>query len=117
LYQRHLDRKLKRINNEEDSLKSEYFDQELPESRNIPERTKINEQTVQSCMGILVCTGVFKPDTCPDPGTEEEGNEEKYPGHRDFSKDLELYKPEVTLSDAEAAIEFIFQREGMAQLM
>jgi hypothetical protein len=64
-------------------------------------------------MGILVCTGVYDPETCPEPGTED-GDEEKYPGHRDFTKNMELYKPEVILNDCEAAIEFIFERENMA---
>ena len=116
LYQRYLDRKQRRNSNiesewEESSSKDE-FDSALPESRNIPEGTKITKQTVESCMGILVCTGVYKPETCPEPGTDD--GEEKYPGHRDFSKNMELYKPEVILSDCEAAIEFIFEREGMA---
>ncbi|ELU03152.1 hypothetical protein CAPTEDRAFT_223024 [Capitella teleta] len=117
LYQRHLDRMIKRKNNniDDESLKqfNESYDEALQESRNIPEGTKIYEQTVNTCMGILVCTGVYKPETCPEPGTDD-GDEERYSGHRDFSRNMELYKPEVILNDVDCAIDFIFDQEGMA---
>ena len=117
LYQQYINRLLKRRNNNIDDQgdqknASDSYDPSLQESRNIPTGTNITEQTVNTCMGILVCTGVYKPETCPEPGTDE--GEEKYPGHRDFDRNMELYKPEVTLNDVNDAIDFIFEQEGMA---
>lgn len=117
LYQRYIDRLINRRNNniyasEPHKKEAELIDPELPQSRNVPDGAAITKQSVTQCMGILVCTGVYKPDTCPEPGTDD-GNEKNYPGHRDFAKITELYKPERTLRDVEAAIDFIFEQEQM----
>eukprot|EP00914_Ancora_sagittata_P000583 GHVO01001515.1.p2 GENE.GHVO01001515.1~~GHVO01001515.1.p2 ORF type:complete len:137 (+),score=21.24 GHVO01001515.1:833-1243(+) len=115
LYQKYIDRIVKRRNNNiddhsEQKNSDDSYNPSLQESRNIPIGTTVTEQTVSTCMGILVCTGVYKPETCPEPGTD--GGEEKYPGHRDFDRNMELYKPEVTLNDVDNAIDYIFEQEG-----
>ena len=113
LYQRYIDRLHTRLSNNEidnDTAKDAgLVDPELPSSRNIPADASLSKQTVEEIEGVLVCTGVFKPDR-----ERNESDEKHYHGHRDFPPNSELYKPSKTTSDVETAIEYILQKEGVS---
>jgi hypothetical protein len=50
---------------------------------------------------------------CPEPGSDEEGEEKFYHGHRDFPKINELYKPTKICDNVDVAIDYILQAEKM----
>ena len=84
-------------------------DPELPQSRNIPPGTSFNKQTMETMEGVLVCTGVYKEGVEP----ENEGDEKNYPGHRDFARLPELYRPSKICKDVHEALQYIMETEGM----
>ena len=117
LYQRYVTRLHKRkdgeINNgDKDSKQADSYDPELPESRNVPTGSNFNTQTVTQSMGVLVCTGVYKPGVEKDM----EGDEKNYHGHRDFPYNAKLYKPTKTVEDVDDAVRYILEREGITNL-
>lgn len=117
LYQRYVTRLHKRIDGEicngnKDSKNDEAYDSELPESRNVPTGTTFNAQAVTQSMGVLVCTGVYKPGVEKDM----EGDEKNYHGHRDFPYNAKLYKPTKTVEDVYEAIQYILEKEGITNL-
>ncbi|KAM4819720.1 haloacid dehalogenase-like hydrolase domain-containing 5 [Thomomys bottae] len=65
----------------------------------------------QSCISILVCTGVYSPQ---DLGTTELGEEPLFHGHRDFSFSPGLMEASHVVSDIGEAVQLVFQQEGWA---
>ncbi|XP_006891442.1 PREDICTED: cat eye syndrome critical region protein 5 [Elephantulus edwardii] len=65
----------------------------------------------QSCVSILVCTGVYSPrDAEPAQGREEP----PFHGHRDFSFSPELLKASHIVNDVNEAVQLVFSKEGLA---
>jgi len=113
LYQLYVDRLKKRSMNSsivEDKIqdsKAIEFDDELPASRNVPSTAKFFPQTVESVVGLLVCTGVYKKGEKLDT----EGDEDIFHGHRDFPNTSELQNPKETFDDVDGAIDYILEKE------
>jgi len=113
LYQRYINRLSTRLQNNviDDDDKTgksvELVDPELPESRNVPTGAKFVKQTVETCDGLLVCTGCYNPEI----RAEVEGDEKNYQGHRDFPRITELYKPAKILNDVDGCIDYIFEKQ------
>ena len=83
LYQHYIDRLISRMNltqeTDKESRLAELIDPDLPMSRNVPPSAHFYPQTVVHMKSILVCTGVYKPDVDPEPGTDD-ANEKNYEG-------------------------------------
>ena len=63
---------------------------------------------MEKSYGVLVCTGVYKEGVEP----EQEGDEKNYPGHRDFARIPELYRPSTICKDVHEALSYIMQLEN-----
>ncbi|XP_058511794.1 haloacid dehalogenase-like hydrolase domain-containing 5 [Ochotona princeps] len=68
----------------------------------------------QSCISILVCTGVYSPRdvVCGGPGLG--GGELPFHGHRDFSFSPGLLEASHTVKDVHEAVQLVFREEGWA---
>ena len=120
LYQRYVDRMRSsshagsdaQISNDDENGNKEqldYFDSELPASRNVPAGTTFEKQTIQEVCSVLVCTGVYVPGVSP----EQQGEEKCYHGHRDFPKIPDFYKPTTIVDNVYDAVKYIVDREGL----
>lgn len=108
---------------------SQYYDPDIPASRNVPSDVKFHHATVEKVVPVLVCTGVYRPPTKhhsdgDDEGIvegagcssgEEDGEDDvkkvPYHGHRDFPNSAELYRPARLCHDVCAAVEYILEHE------
>jgi len=78
---------------------------------------------IELCESVLVCTGVFKSDSCR-AWLSNEGGMQTIPlqitghSHRDFVMDAELCQPSLTtVRNVEEAIRSVFEKEGINQLL
>jgi len=126
LYQKYVQRLVERrttsgpvvVDSQEDQL-IELVDPTLPDSRNVAHNAVLHRQTVTSVIPILVCTGIYKPDKENNvEGVEDSDTEEQlfHHGHRDFPKNDDLQKPEITCQDVSVAVNAILEREGWSEL-
>ena len=119
LYQRYVDRLRGSrgdspdgdISSDENGNKEEldYFDSQLPASRNVPAGTRFERQTVEDVCSVLVCTGVYVPGVSP----EQQGEEKCYHGHRDFPKMPDFYKPTTIVDNVRDAVRYVVERERL----
>uniref|UniRef100_A0A2K6TQA8 Haloacid dehalogenase-like hydrolase domain-containing 5 n=2 Tax=Saimiri boliviensis TaxID=27679 RepID=A0A2K6TQA8_SAIBB len=68
----------------------------------------------QSCVSILVCTGVYNPR---DPQSTEPllgGEEPPFHGHRDFCFSSGLMEASHVVKDVHEAVQLVFRKEGWA---
>ncbi|XP_012664153.1 haloacid dehalogenase-like hydrolase domain-containing 5 [Otolemur garnettii] len=72
---------------------------------------KQRPSTVQSCVSILVCTGVYSPK---DPKPALGGEEPPFHGHRDFSLSPGLMEASHIVNDVNEAVQLVFREEGWA---
>ncbi|XP_054576321.1 haloacid dehalogenase-like hydrolase domain-containing 5 isoform X2 [Eptesicus fuscus] len=74
---------------------------------------KQRPSATQSCASILVCTGVYSPET---PGSTEpaQGGEVPFHGHRDFSFSPGLIEASHIVNDVDEAVQLVFHKEGWA---
>lgn len=107
---------------------NQYYDPDLPASRNVPSEAVLHWATVERVVPILVCTGVYRPSvkqrrdddkaTAKSCTSSDENNEDydikkvPYHGHRDFSNNAELYKPRKICDDVCTAVDYILQQEA-----
>lgn len=69
-------------------------------------------QATQSCTSILVCTGVYNPQT-PASAEASQGTEEPpFHGHRDFNFSPGLLEASYIVHDVDEAVQLVFRREG-----
>ncbi|XP_076447828.1 haloacid dehalogenase-like hydrolase domain-containing 5 isoform X2 [Babylonia areolata] len=81
----------------------------LPSSRLIPTTVKLNEQTVEHCLSMLVGTGVYKHGT--DINRKATDGKIVYHGHRDIAHEPQLTEPHKYVHDVDLGIDYIFARE------
>ncbi|XP_050020037.1 haloacid dehalogenase-like hydrolase domain-containing 5 isoform X2 [Alexandromys fortis] len=79
------------------------------EERGTGGQQKRQPSTIQSCVSILVCTGIHSSQ---DPGSE--GAQLPFHGHRDFSFSLELLEASHIVHDVNEAVQLVFRQEGWA---
>ncbi|XP_007639260.2 haloacid dehalogenase-like hydrolase domain-containing 5 isoform X2 [Cricetulus griseus] len=75
---------------------------------------KQRPSTTQSCVSILVCTGIHN---CQGPGPKAPtsgGAELPFHGHRDFSFSPELLEASHVVHDVNEAVQLVFHQEGWA---
>ncbi|NP_001106355.1 uncharacterized protein LOC100127323 [Xenopus laevis] len=68
-----------------------------------------------SCRSILVCTGIYNPNSEVPADTSQSVTETVFHGHRDFRLDPALVEPGHIVADVSAAVDLIFQLEGFVQ--
>ncbi|KAM3850200.1 haloacid dehalogenase-like hydrolase domain-containing 5, partial [Diretmus argenteus] len=69
--------------------------------------------TATQCFSILVCTGVYNPRS-PLPSDQNAAvNQMVFHGHRDFLLEPGLVEPGHIVEDVEAAVDLVFQQEGL----
>ncbi|NXP51119.1 HDHD5 hydrolase, partial [Heliornis fulica] len=66
------------------------------------------------CRSVLVCTGVYSPQTEVPLDTRETITDTVFHGHRDFRFDPGLVEPDHIVSDVDAAVDLVFQLENFA---
>uniref|UniRef100_A0A8D2N1K8 Haloacid dehalogenase-like hydrolase domain-containing 5 n=1 Tax=Zonotrichia albicollis TaxID=44394 RepID=A0A8D2N1K8_ZONAL len=66
------------------------------------------QNQVQSCESILVCTGVFRPDGA----APRETGETVFHGHRDFCFEPSLLQPSHIVQDVDEAVQLAFKKEN-----
>ncbi|XP_041500473.1 haloacid dehalogenase-like hydrolase domain-containing 5 isoform X3 [Microtus oregoni] len=79
------------------------------EERGTGGQQKRQPSTIQSCVSILVCTGIHSSQ---DPGSE--GAQLPFHGHRDFSFSPELLEASHIVHDVDEAVQLVFRQEGWA---
>ncbi|XP_014649339.1 PREDICTED: cat eye syndrome critical region protein 5 [Ceratotherium simum simum] len=68
----------------------------------------------QSCASILVCTGVYSPETLAPTEPAEGGEEPPFHGHRDFRFSPGLMEASHIVNDVDEAVQLVFHKEGWA---
>ncbi|NWY75146.1 HDHD5 hydrolase, partial [Erithacus rubecula] len=63
---------------------------------------------VESCLSILVCTGVYQHSS----GVPKETAQTVFHGHRDFCFDPSLLEPSYVVQDVDHAVQLAFQKEN-----
>ncbi|KAL9838538.1 haloacid dehalogenase-like hydrolase domain-containing 5 [Geothlypis trichas] len=66
------------------------------------------------CRSVLVCTGVYDPQSEPALPGRDGLAENVFHGHRDFSFDPALVEPDHIVPDVDAAVDLVFQLENFA---
>lgn len=66
------------------------------------------KNSVESCESILVCTGVYRPDSTAPKETEET----VFHGHRDFCFDPSLLQASHIVQDVDEAVQLAFKKEN-----
>ena len=64
-----------------------------------------------SCKSVLVCTGVYNPNTGVPPDAGRSVKETVFHGHRDFRFDPALVEPSHLVYDVAEAVDLIFEQE------
>lgn len=64
-----------------------------------------------SCKSVLVCTGVYNPNTEVPPDANHCIKETVFHGHRDFRFDPALVEPVHIVQDVAGAVDLIFEQE------
>ncbi|XP_066237237.1 haloacid dehalogenase-like hydrolase domain-containing 5 isoform X2 [Saccopteryx leptura] len=66
----------------------------------------------QSCLSILVCTGVYSPQSPGAVEPVEGGGKPPFHGHRDFSFSPGLMEASYIVKDVYEAVQLVFHKEG-----
>ncbi|NXX65987.1 HDHD5 hydrolase, partial [Spizella passerina] len=66
------------------------------------------------CRSVLVCTGVYDPQSEGAVPSRDSVAENVFHGHRDFSFDPALVEPDHIVPDVDAAVDLVFQLENFA---
>ncbi|KAM8784864.1 haloacid dehalogenase-like hydrolase domain-containing 5 [Rhynchonycteris naso] len=66
----------------------------------------------QSCLSILVCTGVYRPQAPGAMEPVEGGGKPPFHGHRDFSFSPGLMEASYIVKDVYEAVRLVFHKEG-----
>ncbi|NXU58638.1 HDHD5 hydrolase, partial [Turnix velox] len=66
------------------------------------------------CRSVLVCTGVYSPQTEVPTDTRDSITETVFHGHRDFRFEPGLVEPDHIVPDVDAAVNLVFQLESFA---
>uniref|UniRef100_A0A8C5IL03 HDHD5 hydrolase n=1 Tax=Junco hyemalis TaxID=40217 RepID=A0A8C5IL03_JUNHY len=66
------------------------------------------------CSSVLVCTGVYDPQSEGAVPSRDSVAENVFHGHRDFSFDPALVEPDHIVPDVDAAVDLVFQLENFA---
>nr|XP_045380078.1 haloacid dehalogenase-like hydrolase domain-containing 5 isoform X1 [Camelus bactrianus] len=90
------------------------FHRYLQRGREGAEEGKPRPLAAQSCVSILVCTGVYRPPGPGSLGPAQGGEEPPFHGHRDFGLSPGLMEASHVVSDVHEAVRLVFQKEGWA---
>ncbi|XP_076023058.1 haloacid dehalogenase-like hydrolase domain-containing 5 [Genypterus blacodes] len=73
--------------------------------------SELSLPSATSCKSILVCTGVYDPNTEVPSDSSHCIKETVFHGHRDFRFDPALVEPDHIVHDVKAAVDLIFEQE------
>ncbi|XP_049639612.1 haloacid dehalogenase-like hydrolase domain-containing 5 [Suncus etruscus] len=76
------------------------------------EKLRQRWQATQSCTSILVCTGVYSPQTLASAEASQRTEAPPFHGHRDFNLSPSLLEASYIVHDVDEAVQLVFRREG-----
>ncbi|KAH0617081.1 hypothetical protein JD844_028715 [Phrynosoma platyrhinos] len=88
---------------------------ESEEHLEVQRNRSISVGSAESCLSILVCTGVYNPYGDMPGDRNENMLETAFHGHRDFHFDPSLVEASHVVNDVNDAVELVFQKENWKQ--